>query len=177
MLLLKECPIKSWLSKISQRFPSFGFTFKPSFRMKKDDVVTEMLFFTEPSAHSGKQPNLVNSHWTTYSSSVLSSHNRMLQNINFLYDIYWKITAATVRLSVLNILDHDPCPSKILHHDPWYLILVPQQFLIMILDNDPCSTKSSHRCNNDKTDLSVREFMGKTMARNLKWFSTIVNGF
>ena len=28
-------PIKSWLRKISERIPTFGFTFKPSFLMKK----------------------------------------------------------------------------------------------------------------------------------------------
>ena len=45
----------------------FRFHFQAVVSHEKDEVVTEKLFFTEPSVHSGKHTNLVISHSTSYS--------------------------------------------------------------------------------------------------------------
>ena len=58
----------------------FRFHFQTVISHEKDEVVREKLSFTEPSAHSGKHPNLVTPHSTGYSYSILTYQSYNISN-------------------------------------------------------------------------------------------------
>ena len=74
---------KDYLMLIEQNLSEnslFRFHFQAVISHEKDEVVREKLSFTEPSAHSGKHPNLVTLHSTGYSYSILTYQSYNISN-------------------------------------------------------------------------------------------------